>query len=387
MSLRLRVSRFDTIPGSYCTASVRSEPHPDSYFKAKVLTATLRGVSKTLVSAQKVVQGEMPQNIETFLEIRKEDDYGTVTPEYGSVSTFSFQFPDDPVLLHHHPDYLDWWRDSDTPTPQTLPPSGIFGPGNEIVYSIDVCLHDEISDSEIKARKEVAFTPTREPEASGSKALTVIKAIKTSVSADSCWKEEVVELALSSPQVMIPDQPIDLNIRSVRKTQAPTTTTLLPPAILLKSALVKLLINTSIQSSGNTKEEHSHKHNIARFSSIDSNDEAPSITPHGLSLAKLCHELKISPNFAASFATSNIQRNYALEILLVIEIGNNTFDVLFELGDVTLLGAELGSDGRDREMHESYDPDVHGIFVFDDDGNYLGKSYPGTEEQLQEFAE
>ncbi len=85
------------------------------------------------------------------------------------------------------------------------------------------------------------------------------------------------------------------------------------------------------------------RHSVANFSSTDSNAEAPYITMQELDLGALFQSLSISSTFASSFVSPNIQRTYGLEILLVIESGGKMYDVVFELGEVTLLGAELGS--------------------------------------------
>lgn len=384
MSLRMRVSRPYAIPGSCCTVTIFSQPNPGIDFKAKSLIITLLGVSKTRIITGDGPNEETHESSATFLEISKQIYSGPMLLEDGHVSRFHFQFPDDPILTYYHPDDMDWFRDRDAPKPQSLPPSGDYGSGNTIVYSFDVCLVDEISDSEIKASTKVNFTPTREPEVSHPQSVTSVKEIELLAGPDSPLDASSLKLALASPQFIIQDQTFPLKLYSLHEVQAAYLSSLHPPTILLKSALTQLLVNTSIQSGDNTREHRMDRRTVVNFSSTDSNAEAPYITMQELDLGALFQSLSISSVFASSFASPNIQRTYGLEILLVVESGGKTYDVVFKLGEVTLLGAELGGVGREREVKDSYDPSIDGTTVFVDNVPHKGFSGLGIESSKDE---
>jgi len=359
MSLHMSVSELNAIPSSYRTVIVTTEPKPGTDFMAKSFTVTLLGVSKTRIITS---DGEVHESSATFLKIQKEVYYGPTLLEDGSPTYFFFQFPDDPVLRQHHPIDVNWYTNRDRPKPHALPPSGDYGPGNSIDYSFEAILVDGFTNSEIKATTKIEFSPTREAEVSDPQIFTTFSK-NILANPDRYMNPSSLRLALDSPQVLIQDQDFPLRLRLLHKTaRSVYSVHSVPPTVLLRCCLVQLLENTFIQSEKSTRDQWTKKHTIASHgTSIHPKAGAPEITTQGLDMGSLLQSPRIPSNLASSFECVNIQRTYSLKVSLVVECGGETYDIAFDLSPVTLLGAELGDVGRNREEEEGYDPEIDGV--------------------------
>ena len=241
------------------------------------------------------------------------------------------------------------------PEPQTLPPSGEFGSGNLIAYSLEASLIDENSQSEIKASTMLEFSKTRAVEAPDPQVITTVQE-KILAGQDSILGSSNFELALDSPQIVIQEQPFPLTLRLLnehsRTISSPST------IVLLKSYLVQLLANTAIESENNTQNHWAKKHAIASrdLYSLESKAGAPNITTEGLDMGVLLHNLNIPLHYVPTFECTNIQRAYGLEILLTVECREETVDLKFEGGPLTVLAAEHVGVGCAKELEIAFKP-------------------------------
>ncbi len=338
---------------------------------ANSYTVTLLGVSKTCIITG---DGEIHESSAPFLEIKKSGYDGPTLLEDGRLTHFFFRFPDDPVLGQHHRIESNGNTDRDRPTPQALPPSGEYGPGNRIDYSLDASLVDEFTDSEIKATTKLEFVPTHEAEVSDPQIFTTIQEMVLA-NPDGTLDPSTIKLARDSPRVVIQNQPFFLRL-CLLHIPAPSVSSA-PPTVFLNSSVIQLLEKTCIQSEKNTKDQWTKKHTItSRDLSIDPEAGPFEITTQGLDMGSLLGSVCIPSTFASSFECINIQRTYGLEVSLAVVCGGKTYDIAFDLGPVTLLGAELGEVGRQREDGEAYDPLIDGVPISIDGVWHM--TYPNT---------
>ncbi len=292
--------------------------------------------------------------------------------ESGHVSHFNFAFPEDIGSGDTASEQDKAFKEEmdsllGTPKAQALPPSGEFGSGNSITYSLEASLIEENYHHEIKASTTLEFSKTREFEAPDPQIITIVQE-KLLASQDSTLAPLRFNLTLDSPQVIIQEQPFPLMLQlshgNSRTTSSPPTT------VLFRSYLVQLLENTAIQSTNNTQDYWTNKHPIASWdlSSLESNARAPSITTQGLDTEVLIHNLSIPLRYAPTFDCENIELTYGLEVSLTVEYAGETFDLGFDVGAMTVMAAEWVGEERANEEGMVYmnlagkDPRFRGLF-------------------------
>ena len=317
--------------GLYCNGCLVTYPGPGREFHSNPLRISLIGVSRTCIITGEGLEREVHQSCETFLNIQREPYGGPEVLEHGRATLFWIQVPHDPASKRSGVFNPPWSYEE--PKPQALPPSGEFGSGNTVTYSVEVLLVDENSRQHIKSSKPLTFSMTREIEAPDPEIITTISEQGLVSPGQSTFK-----LALDGPRIIVPEQALPLNIRIVYGEAHITEFS--RPTVLLRSGLLQLLENTFIQSEDNTNDQWTNKHTISSVPQFGSNAEAPSITTQGLDLGLLLQNPRISQHFPPSFASPNIQRTYGLLLSLIVECGGDTFELAFGIDPVTLLGAE-----------------------------------------------
>ena len=350
MALQMYVPITHAKPESYIGGTMTIRPHPGSKIDLKIFTIRLVGISKTRIVSSHGSNEEVCESSTIFLDIEKEIHRGPMVLESDHVCQFSFLVPEDPASAQYDPfdAAVPWVREK--PKPQKLPPSGQFGSGNHITYSLEASLIDESSRSEIKASTILKFSNTRAVETPDPRPVTTVQE-KVLAGQGNINGLSSFELALDSPQVLIQEKVFPLILRPSEKRWRTMSFPL--PEVQLKSCLVQLLVSTSIQGVNNTHDYWTEKHTIASFESRESNAEYLRITTQTLNLGMLLHNLSIPLHYPPTFKSTSIERTYGLEVLVTVDHGGDTSDLKFEVGPVTVLAAEYVGTERAREQARS----------------------------------
>lgn len=194
----------------------------------------------------------------------------------------------------------------------------------------------------------MSFSQTREIATPDPEIATIIQ--------DICFPNESIprlRLAINCPRVIIQEQAFPIDLRLYQETFAKISS---PPRILLKSALMKVLENTSVQSASDTEQHWTNMHTIGDYVSGNSTVGAPAITIQALDLRALLRDPTVSLHHPPSFASVNIQRTYASDISITVKCGGELIDVVSRLGLVTVLPAEHADVARAKVEEEARDP-------------------------------
>lgn len=364
----MKISRVHCIPGSCVEVSVchDSDLEYGDNCHVESLTATLKGVSKSRISTHNDAQHQAHESEVNFLEMAAEDE-GPWCYQGGLLddiyrASFRFRFPADPVLCEHRPlrppfDYVK---------PQALPPSGKYGGGNSIEYYFETCLTavDGTKSVERKTKKTIDFTPTREPEAMDMPRSTITKQVEFMGTAGPTGQSQII-VDLDHPTVVTPREPFTLNL---------ILKSLPSPDIFLHSWTVQLLESTCAFVSDTLKKSWTTDHTLGSEVHTNNFDARPLIN----ALPKtVLEDLTVPGTCAASFATPNLQHTYRLQVVVTLQSGGQSQEVRYSTEAVTMLAAELGSKGLERESDEAYDFESDGPRVL-----YEGRLYPPTYARL-----
>ena len=343
MSFTLDVGRVHCIPGSCRELRVRyhSDLEHGENCHVESFTATLKGVSKSRVTTQYGAQRQAHESEITFLEmVDQGHDQGRLLDHIYSAS-FQFRFPEDPVLRDHYPMVPPF----DDVEPQALPPSGKYGSGNSIEYYFETCLTtmDGTKRMVRKIKKNIDFTPTREPQAMDMPRATITKQVELMDAAGPTSQSQMI-FDLEYPTVVAHREPFTLNL---------ILKSLPSPDIFLHSWTVQLVESTCASVSDTLKEFWMTDHTLGSEVHINDFDARPLINA---SPKTVLENLTAPVTCAVSFATPNLQRTYSLQVIVMLQCGGQSQEMLYNTGNVTLLGAEVGSKGTEREYDEAYDP-------------------------------
>ena len=241
---------------------------------------------------------------------------------------------------------------TDTVEPQALPPSGRYGNGNSIEYFYETSLFaaDGEKRMERKQTKTFDFTPTREPHAMYKPRAAVTKKINLVDTAGQEWLPPVIIFDLDHPTVVAQRQPFTVNL--VLKS---------PPApdVFLHSWTIRLRETVCASLSDTLKESWITYQRLASEVHTSSLDAKPLI--NAMPTTVLDH-LTVPDTCAASFTTQNLQLTYGLQVVVTLQCGTRSEELCFDTETVTVLGAELGSKGDQKEHEEIYDVFEHGPF-------------------------
>lgn len=332
-----------------------SHPEPGAHFTTYSFSVTLRGFSTTRFTAQDGPEAakEPHESTVKFLE-RKQELYEQEVFDLpmdlheGRRSSFWIPFPRDPA--HTHVPELEWNSSyCDAVLPRHLPPSGRFGHGNEISYSMEAFMLDLNSGKEIKAGMPVVFTPTRDAKEAAAQGIELVR--------ESRLRDEhqdtgfsAFRVALRSPIVFVPGYSFPLDIRLSRGTSLS-----LPP-VLLTGGSVQLLEHTTAQSADNHSRTWHSTHTLVSRDPLPLEPHAsvPVITAKGLDIAPLLHHPTIPLHLMPSFECVNMQHCYGLTITLRFECGEQSHDLTFGIGRITLLPTEHYDFVHARAEHEGW---------------------------------
>ena len=157
MSLKIFVERSTNGPGSFVNGTVTAKPEPEADFYVKTYSIRLIGKSSVKCMKDNGLDEEVHESSLTFFHMEDKMYEHDFVLRRGRVSDFLFIFPEDPTF-EGQPNKV--WSHR-LPEKQALPPSGDFGQGNSIAYSLEISIEDEISGREITATTPLTFSPTR----------------------------------------------------------------------------------------------------------------------------------------------------------------------------------------------------------------------------------
>ena len=211
MSFTLDVDRVYCIPGSCRDLKVCYDSdlkHGDNCY-VESLTATLKGVSKSRVSTQNGAQCQAHESETTFLEMVDQGHWQGRELDDLYLASFVFRFPEDPVLREHYPMVPPF----DDVEPQALPPSGTYGSGNSIEYYFETCLTAVNGTKRMvrKIKKNVDFTPTRQPQAMDIPRSTITDHVDFMDAAGPTGQSQIT-FDLDYPTVVAQREPFDLSL-------------------------------------------------------------------------------------------------------------------------------------------------------------------------------
>ncbi|KAL2042088.1 hypothetical protein N7G274_005276 [Stereocaulon virgatum] len=153
---------------------------------------------------------------------------------------------------------------------------------------------------------------------------------------------------LEYPTVVAQREPFDLNL--ILKSSPSLD-------LFLHSWTANLVENTCASVSDSLKENWMAEHTLGSEVHINDFKARPLINP---SPKTALEYLTVPATCAASFATPNLQRTYSLRVIVMLQCGGQSQELLYNTGNVALLGAEFGSKGIEREDDEVYNPDMDG---------------------------
>lgn len=257
MSLQIRVSTTQIKPEFRLNGDVFTDNPFAAGLDVDRLSIRLLGISETRAITGSESNIDNEQESSTFLDIEK--DLRTPTHLQGNEWTHPFQImvPEDPASAELAPLNSYFRNDSlidpllsDRPKPQELPPSGEYGSGNHIVYSLEAVLITKRSRSELAASRLLNFAKTRAVEAPDSKTINTAQELRH----NSIVGLPNTEVVLDSPQVVVQGRPFPLVLRlSLRHWHSAAIP---KPDVLFDSCDVQLLEHTYINSASNTQSKN-----------------------------------------------------------------------------------------------------------------------------------
>lgn len=335
------------IPGSFRGLGVRyaSDLKHGENCSVESLTATLKGVSKSRVSTQDGAQSQAHESEIIFFETEDQAQHSDRLLDLLHCASFEFRFPEDPLYYEHYPLVPPF----DDVEPQLLPPSGNYGSGNSIEYFYEICLTagNDTKRMVRKIKKNIDFTPTRAPQALDMPLSTITNQIEFMDAAEPTRQFQMI-FDLEYPTVVAQREPFTLNL-ILKSTPSPD--------IFLHSWTVQLVESTCASVPDTLKEHWMTDYTLGSEVHINDLDTRPLVNASPITVLE---DLTVPGTCAVSFSTPNLQRTYSLQVVVVLQCGDQSQEMLYKTENVTLLGAEIGSDGKDREYDEAYDEDIHG---------------------------
>ena len=353
MSLQIRLTPTYGFPGSVLNGYIISRPEPGMQFTKKSSTVTLLGISRTRVPCRGTAENAVHEGSVNFLKIRQilyEVPVISNVLQDGDRSHFRIRFPEDPTFKYIQANMTTWPQALHLPEAQTLPPTGEFGIGNTIEYSVKAGVIDETSGDEITASVPITFSLAREDIVPDPKLINIMQArLLTGRSQDlsSCS----IRLALDGPTTIAQDHsfPLVLKLLNViEDRQSPRAT------VSLRSGSIQLLQHTMAWNNDRCGNRWTDVHTIVSLDFF-SNDGTPQITKEGRDLASIFHNPSISREFPPSFKCPNIERTYGLKIFLTVGFEEHKFEFSFDINPVTVLPSELHCMARARQQDELWD--------------------------------
>ena len=318
-------------PDSFVNGTVTAEPEPGADFYVKMYSIRLIGESSVKSVKDNGLDEEVHESSLSSFHMEDKMYEHDFVLRRGRVSDFLFILPEDPTF-EGQPNLV--WSDR-LPEKQALPPSGDFGQGNNIAYSLEISIEDEISCREITATAPLTFSPTRVMETPEVDMMTTMQVELV----DLQQNMTSIKLALDSPNIIVQESPFRLVLRLLNEIVNGTFSK--PPAIRLISCLLLILEQTVTQSQSIIETSSTKEHVIARqdIFCAGSPKELPVIPKEGLDTAELLDRPITDSSFAPTFKTANIQRSYGMKVQLEVICVEEKVSFTFDLGLVSLLPA------------------------------------------------
>ena len=341
-------------PGSVLDGCIISRPEDGMPFIRRSLTVTLLGRSRTRVPSRSTSEDAVHEGGEHFLEI------GQIIYEQVPVlsdvlenderSHFRIRFPEDATFKHIQANTAKWPRTLELPEARTLPPTGEFGFGNTIEYSVKAGVINQASGDEITTSIPITFSLAREEIVPDPKLTNVVQA-RLLTDRPQGLSYRSIHLALNGPTTIAQDNsfPIVLKLLDLIGDRPP------PKApVSLRSGFIQLLQHTVAWANDNYGHRWTEVHTIVSRDFF-SNDGAPQITKEGINLAALFLNPSVSRDFPPSFKCSNIERTYGLKVGLAVGYEEHECEFLFDINPVAILPGELHCMAQARQEDELWE--------------------------------
>ena len=354
MSLQMQITPKYGFPGSVLDGCIISRPEYGMHFIKRSLTVTLLGRSRTRVPSRSTPEDAVHEGSENFLEIGQ-IIYGQVPVlsdvlENDESHHFRIRFPEDATFKHIEANTAKSPRVLELPEARTLPPTGEFGFGNTIEYSVKAGVINQASGDEITTSIPVTFSLAREDIVPDPNFTNVVQArLLTDKSQGLNYRS--IRLALNGPTTIAQDNsfPIVLKLLDLIGDRPP------PKApVSLRSGFIQLLQHTVAWANDDYGHRWTEVHTIVSRDFF-SNDSAPQITKEGTNLAALFLNPSVSRDFPPSFKCSNIERTYGLKIGLAVGYEEHECEFLFDINPVAILPGELHCMAQARQEDELWE--------------------------------
>ena len=354
MSLQMRLTSMYGFPGSVLDGYIISRPEPGMQFTTKSLTVTLLGRSRTRVPSHGTAGNTVHESSENILKIGQTlyEQVPIISNvlEDGERSHFSIRFPEDATFKHIQANIATWPRILHLPDARTLPPTGEFGVGNTIEYSVEAGVIDQTSGDAITTSSPITFSLTREDIAPDPKLTNVVQTRSlTSQSYDLNYRS--IRLALDGPTTIAQDNsfPLALKLLNIIEDRPSPRAT-----VSLRSGFIQILQHTVAWTGDDYGNRSTDVHTIVSRD-FASKDGAPQITKEGTDLAALFHSPSISQDFPPSFRCANIERTYGLKVDLAVGFEAEEFEFSFDIKPVTILPGELHRMAQAKQQDEFWE--------------------------------
>ncbi|KAK0507833.1 hypothetical protein JMJ35_009722 [Cladonia borealis] len=354
MSLQMHLTPTYGFPGSILNGCIISRPEYGMHFIKRSLTVTLLGRSRTRVPSRSTAEDATREGSENFLKITQilYEQVPVVSDvlEDGESSQFRIRFPEDATFKHIQANPAKWPRTLELPEARTLPPTGEFGFGNTIEYSVKAGVINQVSGDEITTSIPIMFSLAREDIAPDPKLTNVVQARSlTDKQQDSNYCS--IRLALSGPTTIVQDNSFPLVLKSLEIIEGGPS----PKAtVSLRSGFIQLLQHTVAWANDDYGHRWTEEHTIVSRDFF-SNGGAPQITKEGTNLAALFLDPSVSRDFPPSFKCSNIERTYGLKVGLAVGFEERECEFSFDINPVAILPGELHCMARARQQDELWE--------------------------------
>ena len=350
----MRLTPTYGFPGSVLDGCIISRPEDAMQLTRKSLTVTLLGRSRIQVPSRSTAENAVREGSENFLKI-EQTLYEQVPVESnvledGERSHFRIQFPEDATFKHIQANMATWPRTLHLPEAQTLPPTGEFGMGNTIEYSVKAGVINQASGDEITTSIPITFSLARE-EIMPDPRLTNIVQARSLTGQPQALSHCGIRLALNGPTTIAQDSnfPLVLKLLKIIEDRPSPKAT-----VSLRSGCIQLLQHTVAWTNDDYGHRWTDVHTIVSRDFF-SNDGIPQITMEGTDLAALFLNPSISRDFPPSFKCSNIQRMYSLKVGLAVAFKEYECEFSFDIDPVAILPGELHCMARARQQDELWE--------------------------------
>ena len=340
MSLQISLFVAYGFPGSVLDGCIIARSEHGMRLTNKSLTVTLLGRSKIRVPSP-IAADSVREGREIFLKITQTlNEQIPLLSDFladGERSDFRIRFPEDATFKHIKANTTTAWpRLCELPEAKTLPPTGEFGLGNTIEYSVEAGVINQASGVEITISMPITFSPAREEIVPDPKPVNIVQA-RMLTNKPQHLDFRSIRLVLNGPTIIAQDNgfPLVLNLLDIIGGHP-----FPQPTVSLQSGFIRLLQHTEAW----TNDDYGHRWtDVHTIISRDfcANGGPPQLTEEGTDLAALFLSPTISREFPPSFRSTNLERTYGLKVGLAVEFEDRVCEFSFDIDPVAILPGEL----------------------------------------------